>query len=82
MRRDGRAADALRPVSIETGWKRQADGSCLYRAGGTVVLLTGGSDLQRAGWITRAMISMDPWLAVGFAGSWKIVWLRNFLRAV
>lgn len=51
-------------------------------AGGTVVLLTGGSDLQRAGWITRAMISMDPWLAVGFAGSWKIVWLRNFLRAV
>jgi len=51
-------------------------------AGGTVVLLTGGSDIQRAGWITRAMIAMDPWLAVGFAGSWKIVWLRNFLRAV
>ncbi len=51
-------------------------------AGGTVVLLTGGSDLQRAGWITRALIAMDPWLAVGFAGSWKIVWLRNFLRSV
>ncbi|MBL8603936.1 MAG: SRPBCC family protein [Myxococcales bacterium] len=51
-------------------------------AGGTVVLLTGGSDMNRAGTLTRVLIGMDPWLAVGFAGSWKIVWLRNFLRAV
>ena len=30
MRKDGRGYDALRPVSLETGWKRQGDGSVLY----------------------------------------------------
>lgn len=67
MRRDGRAADALRPVSIETGWKRQADGSCLYRAGGTVVLCVasvdeGVKDFLRGrgqGWVTAEYL-MHP----------------------
>ncbi len=50
--------------------------------GGTVVMLTGGSDYNRAGWITRRLMERDPWLMAGFAGSWKIVWLRNLLRGV
>ncbi len=36
--RQGRANDALRPVSIEPGIARHAEGSCLIRLGGTEVL--------------------------------------------
>lgn len=37
-RPDGRAPDALRPVKIETGWTRHAEGSVLIRCGETWVL--------------------------------------------
>lgn len=40
MRPSGRAADALRSVSIEPGFARHAEGSCLIRMGGTEVLCT------------------------------------------
>ncbi|WP_118134175.1 ribonuclease PH [Oceanicella sp. SM1341] len=40
MRPSGRAADALRPVSIETGVSLHAEGSCLIRCGNTQVLCT------------------------------------------
>lgn len=40
MRSSGRAADALRPVSIEIGVTRHAEGSCLIRCGNTHVLCT------------------------------------------
>ena len=39
-RRDGRAADQLRPVTIERGWSTQAEGSALISFGGTRVLCT------------------------------------------
>jgi len=38
MRPSGRAADALREVSIVSGFARHAEGSCLIRMGGTEVL--------------------------------------------
>lgn len=38
MRPDGRAADQVRPIHIETGFIRYPEGSVLYRAGDTVVL--------------------------------------------
>ena len=38
MRPSGRAPDALRPVSFETGYARHAEGSCLIRMGNTEVL--------------------------------------------
>jgi len=38
MRPSGRAADALRLVSLEPGFARHAEGSCLIRMGGTEVL--------------------------------------------
>jgi hypothetical protein len=50
--------------------------------GGSYVLFTGGSDYNRAGTITRVLMQRDPWLIAGFAGSWKIVWLRNLLRGL
>jgi ribonuclease PH len=40
MRPSGRAADALRTVSIETNVSRHAEGSCLIRMGDTHVLCT------------------------------------------
>jgi ribonuclease PH len=54
-------------VSIEPGWKRQADGSCLYRAGGTAVLCVasvdeGVKDFLRGrgqGWVTAEYL-MHP----------------------
>ncbi len=38
MRPSGRAADALRDVSLTPGFARHAEGSCLIRMGGTEVL--------------------------------------------
>ncbi len=40
MRPSGRAPDALRPLVMETGVSRHAEGSCLIRMGGTEVLCT------------------------------------------
>ena len=39
-RSDGRAADQLRPVTIERGWSKQAEGSALVSFGDTRVLCT------------------------------------------
>ena len=38
MRPSGRAADALREISFQTGFAHHAEGSCLIRMGGTEVL--------------------------------------------
>ncbi len=43
-RPDGRALDALRPVEMIANFHRPAEGSVLYRAGGTVVLCTASID--------------------------------------
>src|SRR5580698_648432 len=40
MRPSGRAPDALRPVSLEPGFSKYAEGSCLARFGDTHVLCT------------------------------------------
>jgi len=39
-RHDGRKADELRPVQIQPGFVRSADGSCLIEIGGTRVICT------------------------------------------
>ncbi|HSK41317.1 MAG TPA: ribonuclease PH [Arenibaculum sp.] len=44
MRPSGRAFDALRPVSLEPGFARYAEGSCLVRFGETHVLCTASVD--------------------------------------
>src|SRR5215472_8531644 len=43
-RLDSRPLDALRPVEMTVGFQRNAEGSVLYRAGGTVVLCTASVD--------------------------------------
>ncbi len=44
LRPSGRAPDELRPVLLEPGWSRHAEGSCLIRMGDTVVLCTASVD--------------------------------------
>jgi ribonuclease PH len=60
MRPSGRANDALRPVVIETGTARHAEGSCLIRMGFTEVLCAASVEgrvppflrNQGMGWVT------------------------------
>jgi ribonuclease PH len=60
VRADGRAADEMRPVSIEPGFVRTATGSALISTGGTRVICTasGHEDVPRwlrdqgRGWVT------------------------------
>jgi ribonuclease PH len=67
MRIDNRTARELRPVQAELGFHRLAEGSCLYRAGGTVVLCTVSVDEgvprflegRESGWLT-AEYQMHP----------------------
>ncbi|MEZ5066634.1 MAG: ribonuclease PH [bacterium] len=59
-RPDGRAADELRSVSLELGWTKHAEGSCLIRMGDTWVLCTASVEDgvppflrgQGRGWVT------------------------------
>ncbi|WP_068116134.1 ribonuclease PH [Tropicimonas marinistellae] len=44
MRPSGRKTDEMRPISIETGVTRHAEGSCLIRCGDTHVLCTASVD--------------------------------------
>ncbi len=39
-RGDGRTPEQIRPVRMERGYLRQSPGSCLYRAGGTTVVVS------------------------------------------
>lgn len=50
-RSDGRTLDQHRPVEIEVGFQRNAEGSVLYRAGSTVVLCTASVDSTVPAWM-------------------------------
>ena len=60
MRPSGRAPDALRAVSLEPGYAKYAEGSCLVRFGDTHVLCTASVDEKvppflrnsGSGWVT------------------------------
>src|SRR5256885_1797371 len=51
MRPAGRAPDALRPVSLTTGFARHAEGSCLIRMGGTEVLSAASAEGRVPGFL-------------------------------
>lgn len=51
-RADGRAADQLRPVTIERGWSAQAEGSALISFGDTRVLCTASFTNGVPRWLT------------------------------
>jgi len=49
-RPDGRNAAALRPLALERGTNPYAEGSCLVRMGGTLVLCTASVEPGVPGW--------------------------------
>lgn len=51
MRPSGRQPDQMRPISIETGVTRHAEGSCLIRCGDTHVLCTATVDERVPPWL-------------------------------
>ncbi|MFQ5621936.1 MAG: ribonuclease PH [Paracoccaceae bacterium] len=51
MRPSGRNPDSLRPVSIETGVTKHAEGSCLIRCGDTHVLCTASLEERVPPWL-------------------------------
>ena len=65
MRRLGRKPDELRPVEIQIGFSKYAEGSCLIRMGDTLVLCNASVEekvpphVRKGGWIT-AEYSMLP----------------------
>jgi ribonuclease PH len=54
MRNDGRRTDQLRPVKLEIGYTRWAEGSVLVTQGDTVVLCNATVDEQLPSWMMRA----------------------------
>lgn len=54
MRPSGRAPQDLRPVSIETGITRHAEGSCMVRFGDTHVLCTASIDAKAPPWLRNS----------------------------
>lgn len=44
-------------------------------AGGSLVVLSGGADANRAGFVANQLLSRDPWMTPGYALAWKMVWL-------
>ena len=51
MRPSGRAADALREITLETGVNAYAEGSCLAKFGNTHVLCTASWESKVPGWM-------------------------------
>ena len=54
MRPSGRAPDQLRPVSLEPGFSRHAEGSCLVKFGDTHVLCTASVDERVPPWLRNS----------------------------
>jgi ribonuclease PH len=51
MRPSGRAADAMRPITVETGFTRHAEGSVLIGFGDTKVLVTASVEEKLPPWL-------------------------------
>jgi len=54
IRPSGRNHDALRPLSLETGFARHAEGSCLIRIGGTEVLCAASVEARVPGFLRNS----------------------------
>lgn len=64
QRVDGRAANELRPITIERGWSEQAEGSCLISFGKTKVLCTASFTAGVPRWLTG---QGKGWVTVEYA---------------
>ena len=70
-RPSGRAPDQLRPVAIQRGFTRYAEGSVLVSFGETRVLCTasveerGPAWKKEGGWVTAEFGMLPRWMATG-----------------
>ncbi len=63
-RADGRSADAIREITIETGFLKNAEGSVLYRCGGTRVLISASVEETVPSWMRG---KGNGWLTAEYA---------------
>lgn len=49
---------------------------------GTVVVLTGGADHNRVGFMARTIMARDVWMTPGYSLAWKMVWLAAGLTGL
>ena len=63
-RSDGRKADELRPITIETGFQEFAEGSCLISFGKTRVLCAASVAERQPGWLRN---TQSGWLTAEYS---------------
>ena len=51
MRPSGRAIDVMRPIEVEVGFTKHAEGSCLIKCGDTHVLCTASVEDRTPPWL-------------------------------
>ena len=51
MRPSGRAIDIMRPIEVEVGFTKHAEGSCLIKCGDTHVLCTASVEDRTPPWL-------------------------------
>lgn len=66
MRPSMRKIDQMRPVSIETGVNKWAEGSCVIKIGGTHVLCTASVDLNQPVW-KRVQNKTGGWVTAEYS---------------
>ena len=84
MRPSGRAVDMMRNVTLETGYTKHAEGSCMIKFGDTHVLCNASLEdrvppfLRNSGkgWVTAeyGMLPRDPQPVKPRGRSWQTVW--------
>lgn len=75
IERDGARAVVWRGVSGDYRNDAQRYDVRSDGAGGSIVVLSGGADANRAGFVANQLLSRDPWMTPGYALAWKMVWL-------
>lgn len=75
IERDGQRAVLWRGVSGDYRNDAQRYDVRPDGAAGSVVVLTGGADANRAGFVANQLLARDPWMTPGYALAWKMVWL-------
>ena len=74
MRPDGRRADELRPLSLESNWLEQPHGSVLYAQGKTKVLCTASIEDGVPRWLVGKGIEVLTGLLTGLVNFLPSVW--------
>ncbi len=76
-----RKIDQIRPVSMETGVNKWAEGSCLIKIGGTQVLCTASIDMQQPLW-KRQQNKTGGWVTAEYSMLPRSVGIRKGREAI